>query len=333
MTKEKKGMINSTACITAFGAYVPEKKLTNHDLEKMVDTSDEWITQRTGIKERFISAENQYASDLAVKAIEDLAAASGKPLDDVDYVIVATFTPDFYTPSCAALVQRALGLRETVGVLDINAACAGFVQGLFIANSFVTSGLAKKILVIGAEVISKIVDYSDRNTCVLFGDGAGAALVEQSKNGAGFLAGHYGSDGNGSERLFCSGLSRRMHGTELHIQNHIWQDGRAVYNFAIKTVPRGMRELVRKANLTIGDIDWFVPHSANMRMISFICKELKIPMEKTLTSAEQYGNTSAASIPLAIRLAAKEKKLEKGDILALYGFGGGLNHAGIIFRL
>jgi 3-oxoacyl-[acyl-carrier-protein] synthase-3 len=326
-------MISSSARITAFGAYVPEKKLSNHDLEKIVDTSDEWITQRTGIKERFIAAENQFASDLAVNAVQNLASVSEKNIDDVDYIILATFTPDFYTPSCAALVQKALGLPESVGVLDINAACAGFVQGLFIANSFITSGLAKKVLVIGAEVISKIVDYTDRNTCVLFGDGAGAALVETSNNGPGFLAGHYGSDGNGGEKLFCSGLSTRMNGEQLHTQKYIWQDGRAVYNFAIKTVPRGMRELLRKAELSIDDIDWFVPHSANMRMISFICKELKIPMEKTLTSAVEYGNTSAATIPLSICLAAQKNRLKPGDTFALYGFGGGLNHAGIIFRM
>ncbi|MBN1797168.1 MAG: ketoacyl-ACP synthase III [Spirochaetales bacterium] len=325
-------MISSKARITAFGAYVPERQLTNHDLEKMVDTSDEWIIQRTGIKKRHISAVKEFTSDLAVKAIENLSQSSGKIIKDVDYIIVATFTPDFYTPSCAALVQRALGLPKTVGVLDINAACAGFVQGLFIANSFVTSGLAKKILVIGAEVISKIVDYADRNTCVLFGDGAGAALVERDENEPGFLAGYYGSDGNGGEKLYCSGLATSINGTKFHKQKYIWQDGRSVYNFAIKTVPHGMRELLKNAELSIDDIDWFVPHSANMRMIQFICKELKFPFEKTLTSLVEFGNTSAATIPLAIWLAEKNNKIKKGDIFALYGFGGGFNHAGIIFR-
>jgi 3-oxoacyl-[acyl-carrier-protein] synthase-3 len=326
-------MIASKARITAIGAYVPEKKLTNHDLIKMVDTSDEWIIQRTGIKNRCISAQKQFSSDLAVKAIENLAQNSGKTISDIDYIIVATFTPDFYTPSCAALVQRALGLPKTVGVLDINAACAGFVQGLFIANSFITTGIAKKVLLIGAEVISKIVDYTDRNTCVLFGDGAGAVLVEWSEHEPGFLSSYYGSDGNGCEKLFCSGIATSINGTQLHKHKFIWQDGRAVYNFAIKTVPHGMRELLKRAELSIDDIDWFIPHSANMRMIQFICKELKFPFEKTLTSLVEFGNTSAATIPLAIWLAEQDNKIKKGDICALYGFGGGLNHAGIILRL
>jgi len=182
---------------------------------------------------------------------------------------VTTFTPNFYTPSCAALVQRTLELPKHVGVLDINTACAGFVQGLFIANSFITSGLAKKVLVIGAEVISKVVDYTDRNTCVLFGDGAGAVLVERSELEPGFLASYYGSDGNGSKKLFCSGLATSMNGSQLHKHKYIWQEGRAVYNFAIKTVPHGMRQLLKKAKLSINDIDWFVPRSANMRMIQF----------------------------------------------------------------
>jgi 3-oxoacyl-[acyl-carrier-protein] synthase-3 len=325
-------MISSKACITAFGAYVPEKNLTNHDLEKMVETSDEWIIQRTGIKNRRVSADNEFSSDLAAKAALNLASTNGKRIEDVDYIIVATFTPDFYTPSCAALVQKALGLPNTVGVLDINAACAGFVQGLFIANSFITSGLAKKIIVIGSEVITKLTDYQDRNTCVLFGDGAGAALVERNEENPGFLSIHYGSDGNGGDKLFCTGIAKSMNGQKLHKEKFIWQDGRAVYNFVMKTVPKGMRELINKSGLSINDIDWFVPHSANMRMIQFLCQELNFPIEKTLTSTADFGNTSAASIPLAIWQADQNKKIKKGDVFALYGFGGGLNHAGIIFR-
>jgi 3-oxoacyl-[acyl-carrier-protein] synthase-3 len=326
-------MLSYKAGITAFGAYVPEKQLTNFDLEKIVETSDEWIIQRTGIKNRHVSAENEFSSDMAAKAVLNLAENAGKDLHDVDYIIVATFTPDFYTPSCAALVQRALGFPTTVGVLDINAACAGFVQGLIIANSFVTTGVAKKIIVIGSEVITKVTDYQDRNTCVLFGDGAGAALVEQCNNGSGFLSFNYGSDGTGGDKLFCTGLAKSINGQKLPKEKFVWQDGRAVYNYAIRTVPKGMKALLEKAGLTINDIDWFVPHSANMRMIQFICRELDLPIEKTLTSTMECGNTSAASIPLALWLADKDKKIKKGDVLALYGFGGGLNHAGAIFRL
>jgi len=322
----------SKARITALGAYVPPKKLTNFDLEKQVDTSNEWIIQRTGIMERRITEKNVYASDLAQKAVKDLEQNYKKSLANLDLIVVATITPDFLTPSVAAVVQGALGLKNTVGVLDINAACAGFVYGLYIANAFITAGQNEKVLVISAEVLSKITDYTDRNTCILFGDGAAAMLVERDEENPGFFSCFYGADGTLATKLYCTNLSPHFKGTKLEKQRFLWQDGRAVYSYIIKTIPRGMKELLKRAGMSKDDLNWFVPHSANMRMIQSICEKMHFPMQKTLTSLEQLGNTSSTSIPLAIWLAEKQGKLKKGDKLALYGFGGGLNHAGIIIE-
>jgi len=221
-------------------------------------------------------------------------------------------------------------LKNSVGVLDINAACAGFVYGLYLANAFITAGQNKKILLIGAEAMSKIIDYTDRNTCVLFGDGAAALLIERDTTNPGFFSCYYGANGKLGEKLYCTNLSTHLKSSKLPKQGLFWQDGRAVYNYVIKTVPKGMLKLLERANISMNDLDWFVPHSANIRMIQSICEKLSFPMHKTLTSLEQFGNTSSASIPLALWLAQKQGKLKKGDKLALYGFGGGLNHAGII---
>ncbi|MBN2737907.1 MAG: ketoacyl-ACP synthase III [Spirochaetales bacterium] len=321
----------SKAKISGLGAYVPPKKLTNFDLEKMVDTTNEWIIQRTGIQERRISEPGDFASHLAIEAVRDLHDSTGFDFREIDYIIVASFTPDFYTPSIAAIVHGAYDFKEEVGVVDINAACAGFVQGLFMANSFITSGIAKKVIVIGAETISKIVDYTDRNSCVLFGDGASAVLVEEAEQGN-FLAYHYGAIGKDAHKISCSGLSHNLNGNEMRDDHIFWQDGRAVYTFTIRTVPQGMRLLLEKAGLTNEKLDWFVPHSANLRIIHSICEKLELPKEKALMSVEEYGNTSSASIPLALWQGIKQGKLKKGDTLALYGFGGGLNYAGLVVR-
>jgi 3-oxoacyl-[acyl-carrier-protein] synthase-3 len=324
--------LSAKAQITAIGAYAPEKVLSNGDIAKMVDTNDEWILSRVGIKNRHISAPDEYPSDMAIKAIENLKANSGKSLKDVDYVIVATFTSGFLTPSTAAIVQAKLGIQDRSGVLDINAACAGFVQGLFVANSFITSGLANKIIVVGVEALSKITDYTDRNTCILFGDAACAFLIEKNDRIGSFISYHYGSSGIHRNKIYCSGLADKMEGEKLNSHRYLWMDGRAVYRFAVQTVPAGMKELVKKANMEIDEIDWFIPHSANLRIIENICQRLNFPMEKTLTSLEEYGNTSSASIPMAIWLANEDNKLKSGDKMALYGFGGGLNHAGLLMQ-
>jgi 3-oxoacyl-[acyl-carrier-protein] synthase-3 len=321
--------ISSSARFSALGVYLPPKRLTNFDLEKMVDTSDEWIRQRTGIKERRLAEKNVYTSDLAVLAVKNLAERSGIEIDDVDLIIVSTLTSDFLTPSTAARVQGTLGIRNA-GVIDVNAACAGFVYGLGIANALITVGQHSKVIVIAADVLSKITDYTDRNTCVLFGDAAAAALVERNDEYPGFLAAHCTSDGELGEKLYCPGLSMTMNGRPTNPKKVLFQDGKAVYTWAISTVPDGMNQLLAKAGMTVDDLDWFIPHSANLRMVKSICKRLGIPMKKTLTSIEEFGNTSSVTIPLALDLAIKSGKIKRGDKLALYGFGGGLTQAGVI---
>ena len=322
----------SRAKVTALGAYIPEKKLTNHNLEKMVDTTDEWIIQRTGIKERRISDDTEFTSDLAYKAIEDLVERFSVTIDDIDLIIVATITPDYRTPSVSAVIQGRMNLPETVGVLDLNAACAGFVYALQVANGMITTGQSQKVLVVSVEELSKITDYTDRDTCVLFGDGAGAALVEYNQKTTGFLGTYYGSDGKSGNKLYCTGLSDQFGPEKVDRKNYLFQDGRAVYNFAIKTIPRGIKALLEKSDMTIDHIDWFVPHSANLRMIHSICDKIGISREKALTSLEYFGNTSSATIPLALWLALKDDRLKRGDKLLLYGFGGGLTHAGVIIE-
>lgn len=324
-------MQQSKARITAIGAYVPEKRLTNHDLEKMVDTNDEWVVQRTGIRERRIAEPDQYTSDLCIGAVKHLIQTSGKTVEDVDFIIVATATPDYSFPSVASRIQAKFGITNA-GSIDISVACAGFVYALHIANGLITAGLHKKILVIGAETLSKTTDYEDRTTCILFGDGAGAVLVEWDPENPGFLASHVGTNGEGGANLYLTRLSHKMGEKELVNTGCIVQNGREVYKWAVTTVTKESQTLLQKAGMTIDHIDWFVPHSANLRMIESICEKSGFPIERTLYSLEYYGNTSAATIPLAIELGLRENKIKNGDTLLLYGFGGGLAHAGVIIK-
>lgn len=319
----------SRARITAIGSYVPERRMTNDDLEKIVDTSDEWIVQRTGMKERRIAAEDEFTSDLSYRAVMDLAERYHKSLEDVDLIIVCTFTPDFKTPSVASYLQAKLNIRQT-GAIDLNAACAGFTYGLHVANGLVTAGLNRKVLVIGAETLSKIADYTDRTTCVLFGDGAGAVLVEYDEERPGFIAAHMGSAGESGHHLYSTNLSSHMNGADLVNNGMIVQNGREVYKWAVKTVPEGMEQVMRQTSMSLQDVDWFVPHSANLRMIESICEKSNFPIERTLYSLVYYGNTSSATIPLALDLGVREGKIKGGDTILLYGFGGGLAHAGLL---
>lgn len=324
-------MHTSKARITAIGSYVPERVLTNADLEQMVETNNEWIVQRTGIKERRLAAEDEFTSDLCVRAVQNLMRSSQKSVEDVDLIIVCTMTPDFHTPSVAASVQGKLGIRNT-GVIDINAACAGFTYGLHVANGLITAGLHKKVLVIGGETLSKMMDYTDRTTCILFGDGAGAVLVEYDEENPSFLAAHMGSDGAGGINLYSTNLSNRMGETELVGNGFLVQNGRQVYKWAVTTVPQGMLTLLENSGMQLADVDWFVPHSANLRMIESICEKSGFSVDRTLTSLVECGNTSAASIPLALDKGVREGKVQAGDTLLLYGFGGGLTHCGLVVR-
>lgn len=298
----------------------------------MVDTNDEWIVQRTGIHERRITEKEEYVSDLAVKAVEDLFDRFPSSLEDVDLILAATITPDYITPSVSAVIHGRMGFPAHTGVMDLNAACAGFVYALQVANSMITTGQCRKVLVVAAEVLSKITDYEDRNTCVLFGDGAGAALVELDEENPGFFAAHFGSNGKSGNKLYCTGIADKIEKETPEAVNYLYQDGRAVYTFVISTVPKSVKAMMETAGIDASEIDWFVPHSANLRMIHSIGNKLGFSEEKTLTSLEYYGNTSSATIPLALSDAEKEGKLKRGDKLALYGFGGGLTHSGLIIE-
>ncbi|MGM0888429.1 MAG: ketoacyl-ACP synthase III [Bacillota bacterium] len=322
-------MFKSKARITAIGSYVPEKRLTNKDLEKMVETNDEWIVKRTGIKERRIAHEEEFTSDIGYKAVKDLMERYDKSVEDVDMIIVCTFTPDFNTPSVASLVQAKLGIKNT-GAIDLNAACAGFTYGLHVANGLVTSGLNKKILVIGADTLSKLMDYEDRATCILFGDGGGAVLVEYDEKQPSFLSSHLYSEGEGGKHLYSTNLSTRINGEDLNDSGNLVQNGREVYKWAVTTVPKGMQTVMKNAQYQLNDVDWFVPHSANLRMIESICERSGFPIERTLYSLVEYGNTSSATIPLSLEIGIKEGKLRGGEKVLLYGFGGGLAQAGLL---
>lgn len=319
------------AGITAIGGYVPERVMTNNDLAGIVETNDEWIVQRTGIRERRIGAPNQYTSDLCFAAVDNMLSRYPVTLDDVDLILVATHTPDYPFPSVACLVQDRFGIRAA-GAIDMNATCAGFVYALHAANGMIASGLHRKVLVVGADNMSRITDYTDRTTCILFGDGAGAALVEKAASEPAFLAAHQGSDGSGGGHIYRTGNRSDMNGKPLHDSGLLVQNGREVYKWAVQTVPHGMHALLEKAGRSMDSVDWFIPHSANLRMIESICEKSGYPIDRTLTSMVLYGNTSAASIPLSMAEAASSGKIKAGDTLMLYGFGGGLTHAGLLVR-
>lgn len=240
-----------------------------------------------------------------------------------------TETADYVFPSVACQIQQHFSIPHTIA-FDLNATCAGFTYGLHVGNSLITSGSHEKVLVVATETLSKVTDYTDRTTCILFGDGAGAILLERDENKPSFIAAHMGTNGDGGIHLYRTNLSTTMNGTPLQTSEKIVQNGREVYKWAVRTVPYGIKELLHTANLQIDDIDWFIPHSANLRMIESICEKSKISIQKTLTSVEDMGNTSSVSIPLALDLARKEGRLNNGDTLLLYGFGGGLTHLGLI---
>lgn len=322
-------MIKSKARITAIGTYVPQKRLLNEDLEKMVDSNDEWIVQRTGIKERRIAGDEEYASHLAFNAIENLVEKYNKDLQDIDCIIVATTTPDYAFPSVASRIQSHFNIPCT-GAFDLNATCAGFTYGLHLANNLITSEAHKKILVVATETLSKVTDYKDRTTCILFGDGAGAMLVEFDKENPSFLANHMGTNGEGGIHVYRTTFATTMDDKPLNTTGKMVQNGREVYKWAARTLPIGIEELLHKTELNIEDINWFVPHSANLRMVESICEKSGISIEKTLTSMKYFGNTSSASIPLALNLGIEEGKIQYGDTLLLYGFGGGLTHLGLV---
>jgi len=317
------------AKITALGSYVPKKVVKNLDLEEIVETNDEWIVKRTGIKERRYAADDEFVTEMCVGAAECLADKNNKELADVDFLIVATITGEHVMPSVASQVQHKLGIKNA-GTIDIGAACAGFGYGLTLARGLIAIGEHKKVLVFGAEALSKHLDFDDRTTCVLFGDGAGAALVEASEV-SGFGGTISGTQGDLGHVLYISTMTNHINGFEVDPKNQIVQDGKKVFKWAVSTVSREVKKLLKKSGLKISDVDWFIPHSANARIIDAICRDLGFPRENVLESEHYYGNTSSASIPLALFDGWKENKPQKGDTCLVLGFGGGVTYAGCLF--
>jgi 3-oxoacyl-[acyl-carrier-protein] synthase-3 len=313
------------AGIIGLGSYTPEKVLTNRDLEKMVETSDEWIRERTGISFRRIADESMATSDLAAKAALEAIEMAGIGPDELDLIIGATVTPDMMFPSTACIVQHKIKASRAAA-FDLSAGCTGFIYALTVAAQFVASGMYRNVLVFGAEILSKIVDWQDRNTCVLFGDGAGAAVVSVVESG-GILESVLGADGGGKDLLFIpAGGSKEPASIETvkERKHFIKMNGNEVFKFAVKIMEESTRKVLEKANLTPQEIDLIVPHQANIRIIEAATKRLNISKEKVMVNIDRYGNMSAASIPVALYEAFKARKIKKGDKVVLVGFGAGL---------
>jgi 3-oxoacyl-[acyl-carrier-protein] synthase-3 len=318
--------------ITGWGMYVPDRVLTNHDLEQMVDTSDEWIVSRTGIRERRIAEAGETCSTMAVEAAQRALARSGVSPEELELVIVATSSPDYFTPPVSSIVQHHLGARKA-GAFTLGAGCTGFVYSLVTASQFIETGRYDKILVIGVEHLSIAVDWTDRNTCVLFGDGAGAVIMEASHQPTGVLSAELGSKGQDWDALiFPGGGSARPFGeqTLANKEQYLRMDGRRVFKFATRAMTDSTRRVVHESGLSWGDIEFLIPHQANARIIDLAVRRLKIDPAKVIVNLDRYGNTSAASIPLALCEAADQGRLKPDDHLVLVGFGAGLTWAAAV---
>lgn len=307
------------------GSCLPEKELTNFDMEKIVDTTDEWIQSRTGIKSRRIADDQTATSDLAYGAALKALEAANITAEELDMIIVATITPDMHFPSTACIIQDKLG-ADNASAFDISAACSGFVYASTIAKQFVESGQSKYVLVIGAETLSKILDFTDRNTCVLFGDGAGAAIIGPVKTG-GIIAMDLGAKGSGGKFLTVPAGGSRMPASQETIDNrlhYISMDGSEVFKFAVRIMASSSKTVIEKAGWSIDELDYLVPHQANIRIINSAGKKLKLPPERVHVNLDKFGNTSAGSVPIALDEAVRSGKIKSGDKVVLVAFGGGL---------
>ncbi|MDH7600926.1 MAG: beta-ketoacyl-ACP synthase III [Armatimonadota bacterium] len=322
------------AGIIGVGSAVPNRVLTNHDLEKMVDTTDEWIRTMTGIEERRIADEGEATSDYAIRAGRKAIESAGLSPQDIDLIILATFTGDTPLPATACIVQNALGCKGTPA-FDLAAGCSGFVYGLATADAFVRSGHYEHVLVIGADLLSRVTNWTDRSTCVLFGDGAGAAVVAPVDEDGGFMAFELGAEGSGAGVLCIPAGGSRHPYTPEDLAAHrdkIYMEGREVFKFAVKIQGEATERVVAKCGLSVEDIDLVVPHQANTRIIESAVNRLGLPMEKFYVNLQKYGNTSAASIPIALDEAVSEGKIKKGDIIVTVGFGAGLTWAAGVMK-
>ena len=314
--------------VSGTGSYVPERRLTNADLEEMVDTSDEWIRQRTGIRERRIAAEGQSTSDLGIEAARKALVSAELGQDDVDAIILCTATPDTYMPAGAVYIQRELGCRN-VAAFDINAACTGFVYGLSIGDSLVRVGTYRHVLVIGAETLSRIIDYTDRTTCILFGDGAGAAVLSRAEAGSpsAILDSQLCADGNGADLILLKGGGSALptsHETVEAGQHWLTMRGKEVFKFATKSMVELIRTALERNGFTPKDLSLVVPHQVNARIIDAALKKIDIPEDRIVVNLDRYGNTSAASVAIALDEAVRAGRLDRGDLVLFVAFGAGL---------
>ncbi|MEQ1679316.1 MAG: beta-ketoacyl-ACP synthase III [Nitrospira sp.] len=321
------------SCIAGIGSYVPARVLTNADLERMVATSDEWIRERTGIRERRIAATGEACSDLAVQAGKRALTAAGLTATDLDMILVATCTGDYPLPATACLVQHQLGATKAAAC-DLSAACCGFVYALSVADAYIKTGM-RHVLVIGSEVMSAITDWTDRNTCVLFGDGAGAVVVSASDGERGILSTHLRSDGTLCELIMVPGGGSRTPPSEKVIDErlqYIKMKGNETFKVAVRSLEEIARSTLAANHLRVEDIDLYVPHQANIRILKAVMERLSLPIEKVMLNVDRYGNTSAASIPIALDEAVREGRIKDGSLVMLGAFGAGLTWASAVIR-
>jgi len=313
--------------ITGTGSYLPDKVLTNRDLEAMVDTTDEWIVERTGIRERHVAAPTQSTSDLAMEACTRALSAAGRKPEDIDLIVVATTTPDMIFPSTACLLQKKLGVRHGAA-FDVQAVCSGFVYALATADQFLRGGLFKRALVVGAEVFSRIIDWKDRGTCVLFGDGAGAVVLEAS-HAPGILSSHLHADGSYADILNTPG---QVWGGRISGDPTLKMDGGAVFKLAVRVLEEAAQEAFAANGVTVDDLDWLVAHQANVRIIASTARKLGVPESKCVVTVDRHANTSAASIPLALDVAVRDGRILPGHLVLLEGVGGGFTWGSVLVR-
>ena len=313
--------------IIGTGSYLPEKVMTNFDLEKIIDTSDEWIQTRSGIKQRHVVAEGQYTSDLALEASKKAIKAAGIHAKDLDLIVVGTTTPDLVFPSTACLLQSKLGIKE-IGAFDVNAACSSFIYALSVADKFIKSGSHKNILVVGAETLTRILNWEDRTTAVLFGDGAGAAVITASEE-PGILSTHIHATGNYADLLTTNVGPSKGFDEKIAIS----MKGNEVFKVAVKTLGRIVDETLAHNNMDKSDIDWLVPHQANLRIITATAKKLKMSMDQVIVTVDRTGNTSAASVPMALDSAVRSGKIKPGQTVLLEAFGGGFTWGSALLKL
>ncbi|MEJ2424905.1 MAG: ketoacyl-ACP synthase III [Candidatus Thiodiazotropha sp.] len=316
--------------ITGTGGYLPEKILTNSDLEKMVDTTDQWIVERTGIRKRHVAAEGEYTCDLAEKAARKAIEMAGLDPQEIDLIVVATTTADQVFPSTACLLQARLGIQGTAA-FDVQAVCTGFIYALGVADKFIRTGSARKALVVGAETFSRILDWSDRNTCVLFGDGAGAVVLEASEE-PGVISTHLHADGAYESLLRVpTGISR---GYDLLQEGKAYVEmrGNEVFKMAVTTLGRIVDETLAANNMKKSDVDWLIPHQANIRIIKATAKKLHTPMERVVVTVHDHGNTSAASVPLALDVAVRDGRIKRGETILMEAFGGGFTWGSVLAK-